>query len=178
MEGNTPIKFELKKDPIFREKQEPQIEVHEMSFSGEQDNGSNTNGESGEKTFSLINKDNNEVIGSICYDYPKDESNNILKVRFAGLEEKYRGQSFGPKLYEHLIEIAKDKGLNGIGSDSVVQAGGIVVWKKLIDNGHTVIVNPDIEERWNQFNTEYDEGKLFKEMLSVDKNENVFKIMF
>jgi GNAT superfamily N-acetyltransferase len=178
MEGNTPIKFELKKDPIFREKKEPQIEVLETGFSDEQDNENNTNGEGGEKTFSLINKDNNEVIGSMYYDYPKDVSINIAKVRLAGLEEKYRGQSFGPKLYEHLIEIAKNKGLDGIGSDSVVQGGGIVVWKKLMDIGHQVIVNPSIKEQWNHFNEMYGEGKLFKEKINVEKEDSVFKILF
>ncbi len=125
-----------------------------------------------------MNNDNKEVIGSIYYDYPKKESlNSILRVRFIALEEKYRGQSFGIKMYEKLLEEAKNKNLDGIGSDAAVQRGAISVWKKLMDKGYKLTINPSIEEKWKRFVDTYNEGKIFKEMLSVANKDSVFKIL-
>ena len=97
MEGHNPIKITQVKDPVFREKHEPKIEVKETAFSDEQENTKNTDGEKGEKFLTLINKDNQETIGNLFYDYPKEGNNNeILKVRFAGIEDKYKGQASRP----------------------------------------------------------------------------------
>lgn len=179
MEGNNQIKFELKKDPIFREKLEPQIEVGEISFSQEIDNSNNSDGEKGEKTFSLFNKQNEDRIGSIYYDYPKEQSvTNTLKVRSVGLEEKYRGQNLGIKLYEHLMDLSKEKGLEGIRSDSTVQGGGLVVWKKLTDAGYKLEINPLVEEVYKEFVDTYDDNRMFKKILSVPKDESVFTMKF
>lgn len=179
MEGNNPIKFELKKDPIFREKLEPQIEARELFFSQEIDNLNNNDGEKGEKTFSLFNKQNEDKIGSIYYDYPKEKPiTNTLKVRSVGLEEKYRGQNLGIKLYEHLMDLSKEKGLEGVCSDSTVQGGGLVVWKKLADKGYNLEVNPLVEEVWKEFVDTYDDNRMFKKMLTVPKEESVFTMKF
>jgi predicted GNAT family acetyltransferase len=179
MEGHNPIKITQVKDPIFREKHEPKIEVKETAFSDEQENTKNTDGEKGEKFLTLINKDNQETIGNLFYDYPKEGNNNeILKVRFAGIEDKYKGQAFAIKMYEKLLEEAKAKNLDGIGSDAAVSSPAAVVWKKLMDKGYKVDVNPAIEEKWNRFLDTYNEGKMFKEMFSVSNKESAFQILF
>jgi GNAT superfamily N-acetyltransferase len=181
MEGNNlnPIKITQVKNPIFREKHEPQIEVKETVFSEEEDNTRNIDGEKGEKTFSLINKDTEEVIGSIYYDYPKEGvAGSLLRVRFAGLEDKYRGQNFGIQLYEKLLELAKHKNLEGIGSDAAVSSPAVVVWKKLRDKGYTVAINPVMQEKWERFLDTYNEGKMFKEQFSVGNKDSVFQILF
>ena len=179
MEGHNPIKITLVKDPIFREKHEPKVEVKETVFSEEQENTNNKDGEKGEKFFSLINKDNQEIIGNLFYDYPKeDNKNRILKIRFAGIEDKYRGQAFAIKMYEKLIEDAAAKNLDGIGSDSAVSSPAVVVWKKLIDKGYKVDINPSIEEKWKSFLDIFNEGKMFKDMFGVNNKESAFKILF
>ena len=104
MEGNNPIKITLVKDPIFREKHEPKIEVKEIVFSDEQDNIENKDGEKGEKFFTFINKDNQEIVGNLFYDYPKEgNKNKIFKVRFVGIEDKYKGQAFAIKNWTRTI---------------------------------------------------------------------------
>lgn len=178
MEGFEPIKITKKEAPVpvFREKINPSAEVGETSFSDEQDNTNNYTGELGEKVFTLINNDDQDTIARIQYDYPKDSAENLIKVRFAGTHEKYQGQSVSLKLYEHLLEIAKTKGLEGIASDSAVQAGAMSVWKKLIDKGYNVEVNPLVEEKWKSFLETYNEGKYFRDMFNVPSSESVFKI--
>lgn len=181
MEGynSNPIKITQVKDPVFREKHEPQIEVKETAFSQEEYNTKNTDGEKGDKFFTIINKDNQEVIGRLFYDYPKEDTENrILKIRFSGVEDKYKGQAFAMKMYEKLLEEAKTKNLDGIGSDAAVSSPAAVVWKKLIDKGYRINVNPAIAEKWQRFLDTYNEGKMFKEMFSVDRNESVFQILF
>lgn len=179
MEGNNPLNIIQTKNLTFREKVEPQIEVNETIFSDEQVNTKNGDGERGEKFFILKNKDNNEDIGNIFFDYPAEgEIEPVFRVRYSGLEQKYRGQSFGVQLYEKLIEEAKNKHLDGIASDAAVQAGGIVAWKKLQDKGYKITVNPQVEEKWKQFLVTYGEGKLYKEMLAVGNEDSVFKILF
>jgi predicted GNAT family acetyltransferase len=181
MEGNNsnPIIITKVKDPIFREKHEPQIEVKETSFSEEQHNTKNTDGEKGEKFFTLINKDNQETIGHLFYDYPKEnDKDGILKIRFAGVEDKYKGQAFAIKMYEKLLEEAKAKNLDGIGSDAGVSSPAAVVWKKLMDKGYKIKANPTIAEKWQQFQDTYNEGKMFKGMFSVNNKESAFQILF
>ena len=175
MEGQKPIKIELKKDSVFREKREVTETVKETEFSEEQDNEKNYDGEKGNKVFSLMNKESQEVIGSIYYD--ENDKDSIIKFRTVGLEEKYKGQNLGNLLYEHLIEIARNKNLNGIGSDSSVNGGGIVVWKKLLEKGYNVQVHPAVQKKWNEFLKTYNEGKFFQENLRVNKNESVFKLL-
>ncbi len=179
MEGNNPIKIIQTKNPIFREKVEPQIEVNETVFSDEQVNTKNDDGERGEKFFTLENKDNQETIGHLFYDYPKaGNESGVIKIRFSGIEDKYKGQAFAIKMYEKLLEQAKAKNLDGIGSDAGVSSPAAVVWKKLMDKGYKINVNPAITEKWQEFLSIYNEGKMFKGMFSVNNKESAFQILF
>lgn len=178
MKENKPIKFVIR-DPIFREKRVPQVEVKETTFSEESNNLFNRNGEMGWKQFSMLNKEDNDLIGKIYYDYPNKESQDqILRIRIVGLEEKYKGQNLAIKLYKELIERAKAQKLEGIGSDASVAGGALTVWKKLMDEGYNLRVDPSMEEKWKLFLKIYNEGKIFKEKLESDTKASVFKILF
>jgi len=172
-----PFKFELKKDPIFREEKQ-KIELPPVSFSSESVNESNFDGEGGAVKFSLLNEETKEIVGVIKYDYPKRATENqLLKIRGVGIDsQKYAGQGFGIQLYEKLLELAHDRDLDGISSDSIVQGGALAVWKKLVEAGHAVDIHPDALEKWKAFIQTYDDGKYFKESISVQKNDAVFKM--
>ena len=181
MEGNNsnPIKISLVKDPIFREKHEPKINVGEMFFSEEQENIDNPKGESGERYFHLINKDTKEKTGGIYFDYPKEgDTDAVLRIRFSKVYSEYRGQDLGLKMYEKLLEDARQKKFDGIGSDAAVSSPAAAIWKKLMDKGYKINVNPSVEGKWREFVNTYNEGKMFKEMFSVNTKESAFKILF
>jgi hypothetical protein len=181
MGESKPIKIFQTKAPIFRKEIKPETltDVGETAFSEESNNENNLNGEGGWKTFSLIDKANGEVIGSIKYDYPNEQlSDRVLKVRFSGVGEKYLGQNLAMALYEKLLDKARSNNLDGVGSDSVVQGGAMVLWKKLADKGYKLTIDPSQQEKWKNFLDTYNEGKIFKEMFSVNKNSSVFKILF
>ncbi len=173
------MKFELKKDPIFREKPTPEIAIGETSFSEEMDNLDNPSGLGADKRVSMINKENNDLIGSIYYDYPKETSEErILRVRLSALENKYIGQGTGILLYEKLLALAKEKNLEGIGSDAVLSGGALAVWKKLQDNGYLLTVKPTVEGDWRDFVRTYNEGKVYKQHIAVGRDDSVIKILF
>jgi GNAT superfamily N-acetyltransferase len=179
MENNNPLNITSRKDPVFREKQEPVIKVNETYFT-EGDNSPRTNltGEMGWKYFSIYDKDTKEFMGNINYDYPKENSEPVIRIRGSVIEEKYRGQNLAIQLYEKLIEKAKSENFDGIASDASVQAGALAVWKKLMDKGYNITVDPAVVEEWKTFLETYNEGKMFKKNIRVDPKESVFKILF
>lgn len=176
-----PFKFELKKDPVFREHKD-KIELPQTSFSEEVENANNYDGEGGQKAIFLLDKETQGDMGRIAaikFDYPQHCSEHqLLKIRGVGIDnQKYIGQGIGILLYKKLLELAKEKGLEGISSDSVVQGGALAVWKKLKDAGYDINVHPDAFAKWQEFLKTYDEGKMFKESISVEKTDSVFKIL-
>lgn len=165
------IRIEKIKSPIYREKKEENKDNINFTFSEEKesDNGF------GEKIIKLFDKNKN-LIGNICFDYPKDDLHGKIKIKFIATDPKFQRKDISLNLYKHLIELAKSKGLIGIKSDNVVQGGALASWKKLEDEGYNLIVNPTVTEKYLAFKDTYSEGKFFKELLRVADNESVFEI--
>ena len=169
------MKFEIKKtkDPIYREKKEQNNETPNFLFSEEEDN----NNGFGQKIIKLFDENKN-LVGNISFDYPDNNPSKMLQIKFVGVAPAFQRQDISLNLYKHLIELAKNKDLNGIKSDNVVQGGALASWKKLEDEGYDLIINPAVQKKYKEFVNAYDEGKFFKESLSVAKNESVFEFVF
>jgi hypothetical protein len=179
MNPNFEITFTPKERSEFRADNKPaqSIEAKNISFSEEKD--SNQPHPAGKKAIELYTEGKSESIGSITYDYPSMErgSGNMFRVRFTGVDSKYSGQELALRLYEQLITLAKSKGMDGIRSDSVVQAGALATWKKLVDRGYDVQVNPEVEEQWQAFLQAYSEGKYYKGLVSTNNTtDSVFRL--
>jgi len=167
------------KNETFKSKIESKIltKVDKISFSEEKSRIKDVDVEGGWKTFSIIDEGTGDTIGTMDFSYPKEaDSEKFLKIDHVNVEKKYSGQNFGIVLCEKLIEIAKNNNFDGIDSGDIVEAGGIAVWKKLIDKGYKVNVNPLIKKKWMQFLDIYNKGQIFKEKLEVERESSVFKI--
>lgn len=159
-------------DPVFRaEKKESERRIETVS-SDEEDN----NNELGEKKIRLINKENQDFIGSISFDYISKNGDKFIKVRFAGIEDTYSRKDLSLDLYKKLVSLAQQKNLNGVCSDEVVQGGALASWKKLQEQGFNVSVYPELLNKYNEFCKAYDEGKYFKDQLATNNGESVFTI--
>lgn len=166
------IKFGHSKSPIFREKAESKIEIPPLSFSEEKDNDEGL----GEKRIDLLNKNTKEEIGSIYFDYPKKDTEKLLKVRGVGMVSKYKGHNLSIKLFERLLSLAKKKNLEGIKSDDRVQGGAMIIVKKLQDKGYDARLHSDVQDKYDEFLQKYKEGKYFQGLLSVPVGDSVFEV--
>ncbi len=114
-----------------------------------------------------------EQIGGLDFEqYPEDK---FIKINKATLDNKYKGNDLGMKLYETLISFAKENNFEKIKSDNIVQGGAIAVWIKLSDK-YKVLVNPSIQEKYTEFVKIYKDNKFFKDYLSVSPGESVFEL--
>ncbi len=159
-------------DPIFRAEKKESEQKIETVLSDEEDN----NNELGEKKIKLLNKENQDLIGSISFDYISKNESEFIKVRFAGIEDSYSRKDLSLDLYKQLINLAQQKKLNGICSDEVVQGGAIASWKKLQEQGFNVSVYPGLLNKYNEFCKTYNEGKYFKDQLATNNGESVFTL--
>lgn len=166
------MNFEKISNPIFRDKREDSEEKIETILSEEENNDN----EYGEKKIKLLNNNNQESIGNISFDYIERGNGKFIKVRFVGMEDDYKRKDLSLELYKHLLDLAKQKELNGICSDQVVQGGALSSWKKLQEQGFNLSVCPELLDKYNEFCRTYDEGKYFKESLSTSNGESVFTI--
>ncbi|MFA5131158.1 MAG: hypothetical protein WC467_01910 [Patescibacteria group bacterium] len=166
------INIEKQFNPVFRGKQEDSEQKIETILSNEEDNDN----EFGEKKIRLLNKENQDFIGSISFDYISKNDNKFIKVRFAGIGDNYNRKDLSLDLYKHLIDIAKRKELNGICSDEVVQGGALASWKKLQEQGYDLSVFPELFDKYKEFCKTYDEGKYFKDQFATGNGESVFTI--
>lgn len=141
-------------------------------MSDEEDNDN----EYGEKKIRLLNKDTQEFIGSISFDYISKNDGKFIKVRFAGVGDAYSRKDLSLNLYKQLINLAQQKKLNGICSDIVVQGGALASWKKLQEQGFNVSVYPELLDKYNEFCKTYEEGKYFKDQLATNNEESVFTL--
>ncbi|MCA9356096.1 MAG: GNAT family N-acetyltransferase [Candidatus Paceibacterota bacterium] len=160
-----------KPEKVIREKIQ-KTEDLSLKFSSEMDND-NKNISGANKKIEVSDDKDNSFIGNV-YFY---ESDNSLEIKLVSIEPQYRGQNIGISLYKELIRIAKDKGKEKVCSDSTVQAGALSAWKKLKDEGFSVKINPSIEEKFNEFQKTYNEGKYFKEFIKVPEGEHAFEVV-
>lgn len=160
-------------NPVFRPEKEKPEKIVETYFSVEEK--SNTAG-NGDFMIKLLNKDNQEEIGTMTYDYDENSERSMIKIRTVGIDIKYQRQDFSKKMYQFLIDLAKSKKLNGVKSDQVVQGGALASWKKIKDDGYDVLVHPELENKFQEFCKFYNENKFFKDSLSAPSGESVFTI--
>lgn len=160
-------------NPVFRPEKEKSEKIVETYFSAEEKN--NTAG-NGDFMIKLLNKDNQEEIGTMTYDYDENSERPMIKIRTVGVDIKYQRQDFSKKMYQFLIDLAKTKKLNGVKSDQVVQGGALASWKKIKDDGYDVLVHPELENKFEEFCKFYNENKFFKDSLSAPSGESVFTI--
>ena len=160
-------------DPVFRTEKVKSENIVETYFSSEEKNETAGNGDF---MIQLLNKDNQESIGTITYDYDLDSQSPMINIRTVGVTPKYQRQDFSKKMYQCLIDLAKIKKLQGIRSDQIVQGGALASWKKLKDDGYNIAVHPDLENKFDEFCRAYDEGRVFKENLKSPAGESVFTI--
>jgi hypothetical protein len=114
-----------------------------------------------------------EEIGNLEFrQYSEDK---FIKVIQTVIDHRYTRNELGLKLYESLISFAKENSLTKIKSDRIVQGGAIATWIKLSDK-YKVLVNPQIEEKYNELVQIYKSSKFFKESLSVAPGDSVFEL--
>ena len=161
-------------NPVFREKRTDPSEKIETFFSDEIENDNGI----GARKIGLINQDNKELVGNISFDYDFDDHSKMIRVRSVGVDHRYQRHDLAMKLYRRLIDIAKEKELDGIKSDTTVQGGAIASWKKLKEEGYDLSVLPELQEKFDAFCQAYNEGKYFKELLTSPAGYSVFNIKF
>jgi len=166
------INIEKQNNPVFRGKREDSEPEIETILSDEENNDN----EFGEKKIKLLNKENQDFVGSISFDYISKNDNKFIKIRFAGIKDIYNRKDLSLVLYKHLIDLARQKELNGICSDQVVQGGALASWKKLQEQGYNLSVYPQLLDKYQEFCRAYDEGKYFKDQLATGNGESVFTI--
>jgi hypothetical protein len=175
MNPETPkLNITPKPEKILREKTDKTLDKSVFSYSEEQEN---TEWPYGEKQLLLLDENKNRI-GQIQFNYPETETEEkLFKTRIVIINDEYKNKDLGITLYKRLIDLAKEKGLDGIKSDNSVVGGAIVSWKKLADEGYNIKVNPRIKEKYEELLKLYNEGKFFKEGLEVPKEESVFELI-
>lgn len=175
MNPETPkLNITPRPEKTFREKVEDKMDLSAFSYSEEE---INKEWPYAEKKFYILDETKNPV-GSIQYNYPKENTDKkLFKVRLISLEEAYRNKGVGIGLYEQLLSLARQKGLDGIKSDNKVGGGALAIWKKLQEEGYLVNVNPKAIEKWTEFLKSYDEGKFFRKDIIVPAEESVFELL-
>ena len=168
---NPKLNITPKPEKILRDKHE-KIENLSFGFSGELENN-HVNQDKAQKMLEIFDSINNTPLGNIYF----NETENAFEIKEVVVDEKFHGQNVGINLYKELIRTAKEKGLEKIDSDNIVQGGAIAMWRKLKDEGNLVRINPKIKEKFEEFKKVYDEGKYFKEKLDVPVGEHVFELL-
>jgi Acetyltransferase (GNAT) family len=130
----------------------------------------------GDKKIKISIEGEQEFIGSISFDYISKSGKKFIQVKGVFIKNIYSRKGLSLILYNHLINIALKKGLNGICSDHLVQNGAIISWKKLKEQGFNLSVYPELLSKFDQLCAAYDDGKYFKDSLSSNSNESVFTI--
>jgi hypothetical protein len=74
-------------NPVFRPEKEKSEKIVETYFSAEERN--NTAG-NGDFMIKLLNKDNQEEIGTMTYDYDENSERPMIKIRTVGIDIKYQ----------------------------------------------------------------------------------------
>jgi len=151
----------------------PSTELKVETILSDEENNDN---KFGEKKVRLLNKESQDFVGSISFDYVLKNDNKFIKIRFAGVKETYNRKDLSLVLYKHLIDLARQKELHGICSDEVVQGGALASWKKLQEQGYDLSVYPQLLDKYQEFCRTYDEGKYFKDQLATNNGESVFTI--
>lgn len=105
------IKIRPTFNPVFRPEKEKPEKIVETYFSVEEK--SNTAG-NGDFMIKLLNKDNQEEIGTMTYDYDENSERSMIKIRTVGIDIKYQRQDFSKKMYQFLIDLAKTKDLKAL----------------------------------------------------------------
>lgn len=159
-----------KPEKLFRDEGKNKKENLTISFSGELEN-THRNKYKAEKRLEALDK--NIDIGNVYY----NEINNSFEIKESIRDPKYSGNEVGLNLYKELIRIAETKKLDSIKSDSMVQQGAMVIWKKLIDLGYHININPKIKDKYQEFVKIYNEGKYFTNYLGVSPDESVFELI-
>ncbi|MDP2922361.1 MAG: hypothetical protein Q8O30_01390 [Candidatus Omnitrophota bacterium] len=160
-------------DPIFRSERKESEKQVETYFSNEEKNDTAGNGS---YKIELLNKDNQEGVGTITYDYDLIGETPMIKIRTVGVSLEYQRQDFSMQLYHRLLDLVKEKSLAGIRSDEIVQGGALASWKKLQEQGFNVSIYPELLNKYKEFCKAYDEGKYFKDQLATNNGESVFTI--
>ena len=78
------INIEKQYSPVLRGEREDTGQKMETVLSEEENNDN----EFGEKKIRLLNKENQDYIGSISFDYISKNDNKFIKVRFVGIKEE------------------------------------------------------------------------------------------
>lgn len=168
------INITPKPEKIFREKTDKTLDKSVFSYSDEQEN---IEWPYGEKQLLILDENKNRI-GQIQFNYPEtDAEQKLFKTRIVIINDEYKNKDLGITLYKKLIDLAKEKGFDGIKSDNSVVGGAIATWKKLADEGYQIKVNLKVKEKYEEFVKVYDEGKFFKEGLEVPKEESVFELL-
>ena len=172
MNPETPkLNIVSKPEKVFRDERKNKKEVF-LGFSNELEND-HPNKEKAKKRLEVFDKEMNIQIGTLYF----NEVENSFEIKEVAIDSKYSGNEAGLNLYKELIELGKNKNLESIKSDCVVQGGAIAVWKKLQDEGYIININPKIKEKYEEFLKIYGEGKYFKEFLTVPSDESVFELL-
>lgn len=116
--------------------------------------------------------DNNKVIGNVYF----NEEGNSIQIKETMTDAEYSGNNTGFSLYKELIRLAKERKFSNIKSDSMVQRGAIIIWKKLKDERYDITVNSKVIEKYQEFIDTYNKGEYFQGYLIVSPEESVFEL--
>lgn len=168
---NPKLNITPKPEKVLRDRNE-KIENLSFGFSGELEND-HVNQDKAQKRLEIFDSVDNTSIGNIYF----NEINKNFEIKEVVVDSKFHGQDAGINLYKELIRIAKEKGLEKIDSDNIVQGGAITMWRKLKEEGNLVRIHSKIKGKFEEFKKVYDDGKYFKEKLEVPIGEHVFELL-
>lgn len=141
-----------------------------FDFSSILENTEKHNYKKAKKRLEILDK--SEVIGNVYF----NEENNSIQIKETMTNADYSGNNVGFSLYKELIRLAKEKQFSTIQSDSMVQRGAVIIWKKLKDEGYDITINSKVKEKYQQFIDTYNKGEYSQDYLIVSPEESVFKL--
>lgn len=120
---------------------------------------------------------NGEAIGVIYFRLPTSaDSRKMVTIVKVGVDPRYRG-SLGVKLYEQVMQEAHQMNMRGICSDSIVQDGAVITWKRLQEK-YKVTVHNAVLADYNAFIARYNSRKYEHQVLRVPPFQSVFTLEF
>lgn len=122
--------------------------------------------------------DGKKEAGTVFFTSREVDDKKIAKIRLAFVNEEFRNKGLSVLAYKEVISFAKKQGWDGVGSDSGVEGGALVTWKRLSDEGYNVIIHEDVKEKYDAFCKAYENKQLYDEQLEVPLQQSVFKIEF
>jgi hypothetical protein len=141
---------------MYREQNKNKVSM-DFAFSAEEENKIGP----GQRRITVLDE-NGADIGFVIFDYTVEPGGEkFIKMRNILLEE-YNGNDLGVKLYQKVIDLAREKKLDGLQSDCAIRATALATWKKLFDLGYDIKVNPDAKEEWEKFLKAYNNGLKYK----------------